>query len=394
MYKPTEFAAILPSLLETRRYLHQHPETGFDVIQTHDFVVRKLHELGIETIQHVGKNSVVGILKNGKGPIIGLRADMDALPLTEENRDLDYCSQVDGKMHACGHDAHTAMLLSAAAILTQHKEAWKGTVKFIFQEAEEGPMPGGAEGVVHSGIVDDVEAFFAFHVAPQFESGTVCFKVGPAMAGADTVRIRLVGKGSHAAYPHLSIDVIQMQAAVVIALQQIHARRVNPLEPLVISLTQVHSGTTHNILPESAFLEGTVRTFSQATRKLAELEIRRIVEGIVQSFGGKAEIDYEYGYAPTVNTPTLAPFVKSVVEQTLGATRFRELTEPSMGAEDFSKFIDHRQGIMLWLGTQAGPMTAYGLHHPKFNLDEKALLDGVTILVNLVCSAGRIDSCI
>ncbi len=389
MFKPTDFATIIPTIISTRRYLHQHPETGFDVQETHDYVANKLLELGIETIQHVGKNSLIGIIRNGNGPVIGLRADMDALPLTEENRALEYCSLVNGKMHACGHDAHTAMLLSAASLLTLNKESWKGTVKFIFQEAEEGPMPGGAEGIVNSGLVDDVSAFYAIHVSPLLPSGTVSFKVGPAMAGADTIRILLKGKGSHAAYPHASIDVIQMQAAVIIALQQIRARRINPLEPIVLSITQVHSGTTHNILPETAFLEGTVRTFSQAVRSLAEQEIRRIVEGVVQSFGGTAEIDYEYGYGPTINTPTLAPFVKNVVMETLGSNAFFELDQPSMGAEDFSKFIDHKQGIMLWLGTNANAETAYGLHHPKFNLNEMALLDGVTVLVNLVVAAGR-----
>ena len=259
MIKLEDVQYLEKQLVTNRQYLHSHPEVGFNVKKTHDYVYNILKNLGIFVIPHVGQNSLIGVIENGKGPIIGLRADMDALPLKEDNQDLTYCSQNDMMMHACGHDAHTSILLSTAEYLVTHKELWQGTLKLIFQEAEEGPDPGGAFEIVKSGLVDDVNVFFGLHCSPQFHVGKFAIKENEAMASADTFQIKLIGKGSHAAYPHLGIDPIIMQAEIIMAIQTITSRLIDPTDNCVITVAQVHAGTTHNIIPESAFMEGTVR---------------------------------------------------------------------------------------------------------------------------------------
>ena len=233
MVKLTELQPLEKEMITNRRYLHMHPEVGFAVNNTHDYIASKLDELGIASIKHVGKNSVIGVIDNGDSPVIALRADIDALLLQELN-ELDYNSQNQGKMHACGHDAHTAMLLGAAKYLKEHKDLWRGTLKLIFQEAEEGPNPGGAKGVVDSKILDDVETVYALHVSPEYPTGTFAIKEGVAFAAVCTFRITLKGKGCHAAYPHLGIDPIIMQAEVVEAIQKIVSRKLPPLEKAVI----------------------------------------------------------------------------------------------------------------------------------------------------------------
>ncbi|MGD9909051.1 MAG: M20 family metallopeptidase [Candidatus Izemoplasmatales bacterium] len=386
MVKVKDLEYLLPYLVKTRRYLHAHPETGFDLEKTHDFVMNELLTMGIEVIPHVGKNSLLGILKNGNGPVIGLRADMDALPLQEMNKELSYCSKNDGKMHACGHDAHTAMLLTAATYLSTHLNEWEGTVYFVFQEAEEGPNPGGAYGIVESGLLEKVERFYAFHVSSLFESGKIAAKKNEAMASADTIQMTLFGKGAHAAYPHLGIDPIIMASEVIQATQLILSRKKNPLTPAVITIAQVHAGTTHNIIPDSAYLEGTVRTFSYELRDWIKEEIKKVLEAVSIKNGGSYKYEYIYEYDPTINTPSEVDYVQKIVHQTLGEEAFIEILEPSMGAEDFSRYIKYRQGCMLWLGTKKSDETSYSLHHPKFNLDEEALLTGSTTFVNIISS--------
>jgi len=386
MITKNQLAPYEQTIISLRRYFHQHPETGFDVSNTHDKIAALLKEKKIDVREHVGKNSLIGVLKNGKGRTIGLRADIDALPLQEANTDLPYVSTVPGKMHACGHDAHTAMLLGAAFYLADHLIEWSGTVKFIFQEAEEGPNPGGAYGIVKSGLLDDVDTFFAFHVAPMFEVGKVAIKNNEAMASADTIKITLHGKGAHAAYPHLGIDPILMAAEVIQGVQTILSRRKNPLDPAVITIAKVVSGTTHNIIPEQAYLEGTVRTFSSPLRDFIKEELHRLLQSVTQKSGGSYDLEYIYEYDPTINTPSEFTHFKNVVESTLGKESFIEIQTPSMGSEDFSRYIQQKKGCMAWLGVNSSPQTSYSLHHPKFNLDESALAYGSMTYVNLVTS--------
>lgn len=372
------------SLIEQRHYLHSHPEVGFNLSNTHDYVETILKSLNIKVISHVGINSLIGIIENGPGPVIGLRADMDALPMNEENPSLSYCSKVPGAMHACGHDAHTAILLTAAHYLSTHQNLWQGTVKLIFQEAEEGPMPGGADGIIKSGYVDDVDVFFGLHCGPQFDSGTFAIKAGPAMASADTIKIKLIGKGSHAAYPHLGIDPVLMQAEVIVALQSIVSRQIDPTENCVITIAQVHAGSTHNVIPESAFMEGTVRTFNPSIRKQIAIAIEATVKSVTDRHGASYEFEYEYGYDALINQSEPTDYLKKIVLKVFGDPAMIELKKPSMGAEDFSKYIIHKTGCLVWLGTKKDSNTAYGLHHPHFNVDEHALLNGAVLFVNLV----------
>jgi len=389
MRRLTEFLFLEPELLRRRRTLHRHPETGFDLPATHDFVAAELTALGIPFVPHVGKNSLLGILKNGEGPVLGLRADMDALPVTELNPDLPWRSEVPGKMHACGHDAHTAILLTAAEFLNSHRESWKGTVKLIFQEAEEGPNPGGAYGLCRSGLLDDVEDFFALHVSPSLPTGVLASKEGEMMASADTVKIRLLGKGCHAAYPHLGIDPILMQAEAILAFQTIVSRRLDPTENAVLTIARVAAGTTHNVIPAFADLEGTVRTFNEATRDRMETEIENVLRAVTSRHGGSYEWKYIREYDPTVNTPETARFFRKTVEAALGKDAYVPLDKPTMGAEDFSRYAALRKGCIAWLGTRKDEATSQSLHHPAFQLDEDALKTGVAVFVNLIETYGK-----
>jgi len=376
-------------LIETRRILHRHPETGFDLPWTHDFVVSRLREAGIPFTPHVGKHSIVAILENGVGPVLGLRADMDALPIFEANSDLPYRSECDGKMHACGHDAHTAILLETGRYLHTHREHWRGTVKLIFQEAEEGPNPGGAWGVCQSGLVDDVDGFFAFHVSPAHPVGTVAIKSGETMAAADTVKIRLLGKGCHAAYPHLGIDPIVMQAEAILAMQNIVSRKLDPTESAVLTIARVQAGTTHNVIPAFAELEGTVRTFNETTRRLMEAEIRAVLESVSARHGGAYEFRYIREYDPTYNDPGATLVFRRAIERSLGTQGFVPLDKPTMGAEDFSRYAAMKKGCIAWLGTRGDDTTGFSLHHPAFNIDESALKYGVLCFLNLVETYGK-----
>ncbi len=371
-------------MIELRRHLHMHPETGFNLARTHDHMAARLREAGIEVHEHVGVNSLIGVIRNGVGPVIGLRADMDALPLTEEDTTSPWSSQTPGKMHACGHDAHTAMLLTAGRYLTDHKDSWRGTVKLLFQEAEEGPSPGGAEGIVRSGLVDDVDVFFALHVSPAFSSGVIALKPGEAMAAADTIEITLKGKGAHAAYPHLGVDPILMQAEVVVALQALVSRVIDPTENAVLTIAQVHAGTTHNIIPSTAYLEGTVRTFNDATRSLLSTGIETVLKSVTSMRGGSYEYEYLPGYDPVINAEAPSRYFQKIAEQVVGADRFAMIAKASMGAEDFSKYIRHRTGCMGWLGIAKDEATSLSLHHPRFAIDEEALLSGAAVLAGLV----------
>ena len=368
----------------SRRYLHENPELGFNLPNTRNYVKHKLIEFGITDIIEVGQSSLVATIVNKKGPIIGLRADMDALPMKEETKNIGYCSKNNQLMHACGHDAHIAILLSAAHYLSMHLSDWEGTVKFIFQEAEEGPLPGGAQTIVESGVVDDIDVFFGLHCAPNLKTGTFSIKPGEALASADTFKITLIGKGAHAAYPHLSIDPIIMLAETIVGIQTIASRRIDPTDNCVVTVAQVHSGTTHNIIPESAYLEGTVRTFSQLVRNKIKDEIEKTLISITTRYGGEYSYDFIKGYDPLINQIDPTTYLQEIIVESFGKSALIVPLKPSMGAEDFSRYINHKTGAFVWLGTSNSTETNYGLHHPMFNIDEEAMLYGTTLMINLV----------
>ncbi len=375
-------------ILKNRHYLHQHPELGFNCVNTHNFIREQLDLLGIKYYDYVGKYSIVGIIENGVGPIIGLRADFDALPIQEETN-LEFKSVNKGIMHACGHDAHTSMLLGVAKYLSENKDKWHGIVKFIFQEAEEGPSPGGAIGIVKSGLLDDCDSFFAFHVSTSEEAGLFLINEGEALAAADTIKITFHGLGSHAAYPHLGIDPIIMQAEFISSVQTIISRKKSPMEKGVITIAKVKAGTTHNIIPDTAYLEGTVRTFSEDTRTMFEKEIKNMAKNIAKAHGGKANVNYIRGYNALINTKSEALKFIEAAKPIFGEENIKILNTPSMGAEDFSYYVKHRKGAMAWLGVGYKDRYNYPIHHSKMEVDESALINGCYALINLVTRMGE-----
>lgn len=368
-------------ILEIRRYLHQNPETGFNCVNTSEYIKTKLIDLKVDKIEAVGKHSLVATIFNGKGKVIGLRADFDALNITEETN-LEFASTNQGVMHACGHDAHTAMLLGACKYLSENRELWQGTVKFIFQEAEEGPDPGGAYYIVESGVVNDVDEFFALHVSPGYETGELAINYGNALAAADIISITFTGIGTHAAYPHLGIDPIVMQADFITKLQSIVSRKINPFHTAVVTIGEVKSGTTFNIIPDSAFLKGTVRTFNEEVRTLIEKELKNLCEAVALSYSGKYEFEYVRGYDPTVNT---FESVELMIESAKNIfDKVTILKEASMGAEDFSRYINLKKGAIAWLGVKHKNKENHNIHNSKFNLNEDALIKGTKLLINIV----------
>ncbi|HRX92175.1 MAG TPA: amidohydrolase, partial [Candidatus Izemoplasmatales bacterium] len=301
-----------------RRKIHSWPETGFDTIKTHDYIRTELENEEIEVHTHVGTNSIVGIIRNGTAPIIGLRADIDALPLQEETRDRGFKSQRDGFMHACGHDAHAAMLLGAAKLLCNNKTKWSGTVKLIFQEAEEGPDPGGAYGIVESGLLDDVEDFYALHVSPDNPAGVFVTKSGNIFASVAIFRITAKGKGCHAAYPEMGKSPIIPLARIVEKIQDIVPNRPNKNEKLVVSVTQVHSGTTHNIIPETAMTEGTIRAYSKEAREYVRKSMEKIIEDVSSITGVEFDFSFRDVYEETANTESSFIRFRNIVVAAFG----------------------------------------------------------------------------
>jgi amidohydrolase len=374
-------------LLEVRRYIHRHPETGFEVEKTAAFVCGELKKMGFEVFDHVGKTSVVGLLKCPEGnDVIGLRADMDALMINEEN-DIDYKSEHLGMMHACGHDAHTAMLLTACKFLSEHKQYLKRSVKVIFQAAEEGPYPGGAKPVVESGILDDVSEFYALHVTNALKAGKIGIKVGVAFACADEINIEIYGKGSHAAEPHKGIDPIVMQAEVIMLLQTLLTRTLDPVNNAVLTIGEVHAGSAFNIIPEKAVLKGTLRTLEKADRDLLISKMDSVLKNVTGIYGGSYRLEIGCGYPVVFNSLDCFVKMRGIAVTCLGSDSFVEMVKPYMMGEDFAFYANHKKGCLAWLGTgNKEKGFIYNNHHPKFNIDEDALKNGVLVLVNLACN--------
>lgn len=366
-----------------RRELHQIPETGFNCPLTSQFIKNQLIKIGINEIHHTGHHSMVAVVKNGPGPITGLRADFDALNIIEET-DLPFSSKNVGKMHACGHDAHSAMLLATAKYLFEHKDQWSGTVKLIFQEAEEGPAPGGALAIVESGLVDDVDEFFAIHVSPAFDASVLAINYGESMAAADTIQIEFIGKGCHAAMPNEGIDPILMQAEFIISAQTIITRKLSPMERAVITFAKVEAGTAHNVIPENATITGTVRTFNQETRITIKNELDRLASSIAHRYQGDYRLDYEFGYDPVINSQASVDTFIASAKRILGNDSVTILDIPTAGSEDFSRYINLKEGALAWLGVKHKDSKNYNIHHPKFTVNEDALMNGVNIFIDII----------
>ncbi|MGD0185354.1 MAG: M20 aminoacylase family protein [Roseiarcus sp.] len=376
---------LVPDAQAWRRELHAHPELLYDLPRTAAFVAERLREFGCDEVRTaIGRTGVVGVIRGRKGDsrrAIGLRADMDALPI-EETTNLPYRSSAPGKMHACGHDGHTAMLLGAARHLARTRD-FSGAAIVIFQPAEEGGA--GAQAMIDDGLLENfaIEEVYAMHNAPNVPVGVFAIRKGPLMASADFFAIRLEGKGGHAAFPHQCVDTIVAGAQIVTALQTIVSRNVDPLDSCVVSVARFTAGSKDNILPQTAELEGTTRTLLPATRDLVERRMREIVSGIAAASGISAIVDYRRSYPPTINHPAQTDFAASVARRVAGPERVLTEMPPVMGAEDFSFMLQARPGAFIWLGNG----DSAGLHHPEYDFNDAALPYGMAYFVGIVETA-------
>ncbi|MGC6528087.1 MAG: M20 aminoacylase family protein [Paracoccaceae bacterium] len=373
-------AGFQEEMTQWRQYLHRHPELGLDCHKTADFVVKTLKSFGITEI-HTGiaTSGVVAIIEGqGEGPTIGLRADMDALPLTEKSG-KDWCSETEGLMHACGHDGHTTMLLGAAKYLAETRN-FSGRVALIFQPAEEND--GGGEIMVKEGMLDrfDISEVYALHNMPGEELGMFYTKPSAIMAGADAFHIEIEGVGGHGAYPHETRDPVMVAVAIAQAFQTIVSRNIDPMENAVISVTQIHTGQVDNIIPDRAYMNGTVRTLNKDVRDRIRARMHEIVSGQAQTFGVEVELRYQEGYPPTINTKENAEFAISVAKEIVGEARVNGNYGLEMGAEDFSYMLEKRPGAYLFLGIGEGA----GLHNPEYDFADEASPYGASFFAKLV----------
>ncbi len=371
-------AAMAPDLTAWRRHLHQHPELAFDCHGTAAFVVEKLRGFGVDEIHEgIATTGVVALIRGrAPGPVIGLRADMDALPILEETG-KDYASLTPGRMHACGHDGHTTMLLGAARYLAETRN-FAGTVALIFQPAEE--HGGGAGVMVQEGIMDrfGIGQVYALHCAPGVPVGDFYTAPGPIMAAVDTFTIHVQGRGGHGAMPHETRDPVVAACGIVTAIQTIVSRNNYTLDDLVVSVTQIHTGTAENIVPETAWINGTVRTFDTAVQAMVKRRMEEIVAGQALAYGVEARLDYEMYYPPTVNDPGKAAFAAQIAAEVGGQV---DANAPrQMGAEDFSYMLAERPGAYLFIGN--GDTATW--HHPAFDFDDAAATVGASFFARLV----------
>ena len=367
-------------LIEMRRQLHEIPEIAYQEVKTSAYIADKLSELGIEIKTGIAKTGVVGILKGNGKKTIALRADIDALPVTEAN-DVEYKSKHAGNMHACGHDAHMSMLLGTAMILSKFKEHLKGQVKFIFQPSEES-LPGGAKQMIEEGVLDNpkVDAIFGLHCDPTIQTGKIGYKTGALMAFTSEFTIFLQGKGGHAADPSNSIDPIIMASDVIQELQKIPSRWVNPIEPIVVTIGSIHSGTTFNIIPEEIELKGTVRLLNTELIEKVKGMINSILKGITSIYGGKYNFNFAAGYPVLVNNKEFTLFMQRIIKGLFGEENAVEIDKPLMVGEDFAYYLQKVPGTFLLLGTKNEEKgSSFPWHHPHFNIDEDALPIGTTL---------------
>jgi len=372
---------LLDEVKQWRKQIHSQPELGFKEFKTSSFIVDKLQSFGIEVHQGLGGTGVVGTLKNGAGPIIGIRADIDALPITEQN-DIDYKSTHANCMHACGHDGHTSVLLGAAKHLSQHKE-FSGTIHFIFQPAEE--VLGGAKAMIDDGLFDKfpMDAVYGLHNWPGLPVGEIAVNNGPMMASFDTFEITLTGKGTHAAMPHLGADPIAAGAALITNIQSIISRRVSPLQSGVISVTQMNSGDTTNVIPDVAILKGTVRSFDMDVRQSMQEMLTEMVATLPPLYGVKGEMDYHIRYPVTTNDSQAYLEIKEAATKALGADKVNTDVEPSMASEDFSFMSQVVKGAYFWLGVD-GSTPSKPLHNASYDFNDDAIETGIKVWVSLV----------
>lgn len=376
-------------LQNIRRTIHAHPELSFEEVQTSELVATKLTEWGIPVIRGMGVTGVVGIIKNGSSQrAIGLRADMDALPLQEFNS-FEHHSVHEGKMHACGHDGHTAMLLGAAYYFSKHKN-FDGTVYVIFQPAEEGG--GGAKRMMEDGLFErcPMDAVFGMHNWPGAATGSMGVTAGPMMASSNEFEVIIKGKGAHAAQPHMGIDPIMVAVQIAQSWQTIISRNKNPIDAGVLSITQIHSGSATNIIPDSASLIGTVRTFTMGALDLIERRMREIADHTCAAFGATLEFEFKRNYPPLINHPQETAFAIDVMQSVVGKAQVMTNVEPTMGSEDFAYMLQEKAGCYVFIGNGDGEHRSLGhglgpcnLHNPSYDFNDELLPIGASYWVRL-----------
>lgn len=366
-------------MVEIRRHLHQNPELSFEEIETPKFIAEYHRKLGHEVRTEVGGRGVVAKLQGAKpGPTVALRADFDALPIQEETG-VEYQSKVDGVMHACGHDGHTATLLGLAKALNKLKSELEGNVVFIHQHAEELP-PGGAIAMIEDGCLDGVDVIFGTHLWSTLPVGEVSYRQGAIMAALDRFDIKIKGFGGHGSQPERTKDSIVIASQLVGNLQQIVSRRVSPLDSAVVSVCSLEAKNPYNIIADSATLAGTVRTFKESVRQFIEEEIEKVIKGTCLASDAEYQYNYTRGYPAVINHPEETSFLVDVAKKAPGVTSVTEF-DPNMGGEDFAYYLQHIKGTFFFTGASvSNPQNIYPHHHPKFNFDERGMLIAAQIL--------------
>jgi amidohydrolase len=374
---------LMPEIISFRHRIHEHPETAFEEVITSELIAEKLRSYGLDVYQNIAKTGVIGVLKKGMGPSIAFRADMDALHISEENT-FNYSSKVSGKMHACGHDGHSAMLMGAAKFLSTDSTIC-GTLIFIFQPAEENE--GGARVMIEEGLFENfqIDAVYGLHNWPGLDVGKLAVTEGPLMAAFDTFELKIEGKGAHGAMPHDSVDPIFISAQVINGWQSITSRNVNPYDAAVVSVTQIHAGDTWNVIPGSCNLKGTTRSFSSSVRDLIEEKMRLIAETTCKSFGANAIFTYQRRYPALINSFAESEIAKKAASKVVSFENIIQDPTPSMTAEDFAFMLEKKPGCYIWLGNGSSE-NGKNLHSPKYDFNDDILAIGISYWIELARS--------
>lgn len=374
-----------PSVCELRRHLHEYPETSGKEIETATLLSGLFRQMGMDVEEHVaGGQGVIATLHGSEhGKTIALRADMDALPMTEDTG-LPFSSHVEGKMHACGHDGHMSIMVGAAKVLNDLRREFKGTVKFLCQPSEEKSPVGGAKAIVSSKVLDGIDGIYAIHVWPALPTGTIGVLPGPMMAASDHISITIHGQSSHAAMPHKGIDAIVIAAQFIMTAQTIISRQINPLYPAVLTFGTIQGGDRYNVVADKVELEGTCRTYQTEAQDMVESQLQKMLAGLDMVYGTTSDLKYERGYAAVSNTPKSAAFIAKTAEECFGPTVLASVHEPAMTAEDFSALLNAYGGGFYWLGATKPGDAVYPLHSNHFAVDEAALPIGMELMTSLV----------
>ncbi|WP_054958365.1 M20 family metallopeptidase [Paenibacillus dakarensis] len=385
MIEETYLEGLVPQMVEWRRYLHMHPEVSFKEQKTAAFVASRLREMNYEVTTDIGGHGVLAVLQGGQpGKTVVLRADMDALPIRDE-KSCDYKSTVDGAMHACGHDGHTSILLAAAAYFKEHQEQVRGEIRFLFQPAEE-VCPGGARGMIEAGVLDGADVIYGLHLWTPLAFGFASSTAGPVMAATDEFFIDMIGKGGHGGMPHITVDAVVAASALVMQLQSVVSRSVDPLQPAVVTVGTIQGGSAQNVVSDRCRITGTVRTFDEDTRALIRDRIETITRATAEAYGTQCSIQYNTGYPAVVNDATEAERFFRTAPRIFGEDHVL-LSPKIMPAEDFAYYLREIPGCFMFVGAgNAQKDAVYPHHHPKFDFDEDAMLYGLKLMIEMTYS--------